>query len=72
MFIKARIKLNIKRLYAADGKAVRELLKLANLLYRASLQAQADPEVRPPAQVAANGSDAIVLAQQPWTATEAA
>jgi clusterin-associated protein 1 len=45
MFVKARIKLNIKRLYAADGRAVRELLKLANLLYRASMQVGADPEV---------------------------
>jgi hypothetical protein len=45
MFVKARIKLNIKRLYAADGKAVREILKVADLLYRASLQAHADPEV---------------------------
>jgi Clusterin-associated protein-1 len=45
MFVKARIKLNIKRLYAADGTAVRELLKLANLLYKASMQAEADPEV---------------------------
>ena len=31
----ARIKLNAKRLYAADGRAVRELLKIATLLYRA-------------------------------------
>jgi clusterin-associated protein 1 len=46
MYIKARLKLNIKRLYAADGKAVRELLKLADLLYTASLCAKADPEVR--------------------------
>eukprot|EP00939_MAST-03C_sp_MAST-3C-sp1_P004082 g4082.t1 len=30
---KARLKLNAKRLYAADGKAVRELLKVARLLY---------------------------------------
>lgn len=45
MFVKARVKLNIKRLYAADGKAVRELLKLADLLYRASMQAQTDPQV---------------------------
>jgi clusterin-associated protein 1 len=48
MYIKARLKLNIKRLYAADGKAVRELLKLADLLYKASLHAKADPEVQYP------------------------
>ena len=46
LFTKARIKLNIKRLYAADGRAVRELLKLANVLYRAAQQADADAEVR--------------------------
>lgn len=45
LYIKGRLKLNIKRLYAADGRAVRELLKLANLLHKASQQAQADPEV---------------------------
>mmetsp|Transcript_43412 Transcript_43412/g.63617 ORF Transcript_43412/g.63617 Transcript_43412/m.63617 type:complete len:448 (-) Transcript_43412:40-1383(-) len=33
---KAHLKLNAKRLYAADGYAVKELLKLASLLYRAS------------------------------------
>ena len=32
---RAQIKLNAKRLYAADGRAVRELLKLANLLTKA-------------------------------------
>jgi len=31
----ARIKLNAKKLYAADGRAVKELLKLARLLYDA-------------------------------------
>jgi clusterin-associated protein 1 len=30
---KARVKLNIKQLYRADGYAVKELLKLSNLLY---------------------------------------
>lgn len=30
---KARIKLNLRRLYAADGHAVKELLKVATLLY---------------------------------------
>ncbi|RYH24587.1 hypothetical protein EON65_16615 [archaeon] len=32
---KARLKLNTKKLYASDGKAVQELLKLATLLYSA-------------------------------------
>jgi len=32
---RARVKLNAKRLYAADGRAVRELLKVAQLLYKA-------------------------------------
>lgn len=33
---KARLKLNTKKLYASDGKAVQELLKIATLLYNAS------------------------------------
>merc|ERR1719230_2120975 len=33
---RAKIKLNAKRLYAADGHAVRELLKVATTLYSAS------------------------------------
>ena len=32
MLAKARVKLNLKRLYGADGYAVRELLKIANML----------------------------------------
>ncbi|PNH11439.1 Clusterin-associated protein 1 [Tetrabaena socialis] len=39
MLTKARMKLNIKRLYAADGNAVKELLKLATLLYKATSKA---------------------------------
>ncbi|KAG2437857.1 hypothetical protein HXX76_005475 [Chlamydomonas incerta] len=39
MLTKARMKLNIKRLYAADGNAVKELLKLASLLYKATSKA---------------------------------
>ncbi|EEH60284.1 uncharacterized protein MICPUCDRAFT_13487, partial [Micromonas pusilla CCMP1545] len=39
---KARIKLNLKRLYAADGLAVKELLKIANLLYQATAKADED------------------------------
>lgn len=35
MLTKARIKLNIKRLYAADAVAVMDLLKMAALLYKA-------------------------------------
>jgi hypothetical protein len=31
---KARLKLNTKKLYASDGKAVQELIKLATLLYK--------------------------------------
>jgi hypothetical protein len=31
---KARLKLNTKKLYASDGRAVQELLKLATLLFR--------------------------------------
>ena len=34
MATKAKIKLNTKRLYAADGRAVKELLKVAEMLYR--------------------------------------
>lgn len=36
MAAKARLKLNTKKLYASDGRAVQELLKLATLLYKAS------------------------------------
>ena len=31
---KARLKLNTKKLYAADGRAVQEMLKISNLLYK--------------------------------------
>lgn len=34
MMSRARIKLNAKKLYAADGYAVKELLKIASVLYR--------------------------------------
>lgn len=43
---KARMKLNLKRLYAADGAAVKELLKLAELLYKATQTANSTEEVR--------------------------
>ena len=39
MLTKARMKLNIKKLYAADGNAVKELLKVASLLYKATEKA---------------------------------
>ena len=35
MMSKARIRLNAKKLYGADGYAVKELLKIASVLYRA-------------------------------------
>ncbi len=38
---KARLKLNTKKLYASDGRAVQELLKLATLLYRFSTRLHA-------------------------------
>ncbi|KAF6264738.1 Clusterin-associated protein-1 [Scenedesmus sp. NREL 46B-D3] len=44
MLAKARMKLNLKRLYAADGAAVRELLKLAELLHRATQTAVSNDE----------------------------
>ena len=34
MAAKARIKLNTKKIYAADGRAVQELLKVASVLSR--------------------------------------
>jgi clusterin-associated protein 1 len=36
---KARLKLNTKKLYASDGRAVQELLKLASLLHKATRSA---------------------------------
>ena len=45
MLTKARIKLNIKRLYSADGLAVKELLKVASLLHKATLKATTEEEV---------------------------
>jgi len=40
VYSKARIKLNIKQVYKADGHAVRELLKIATILYDAILTTQ--------------------------------
>ena len=39
MLSKARVKLNLKRLYGADGYAVKELLKIANMLRDATTRA---------------------------------
>ncbi len=44
---KARVKLNIKQLYRADGYAVKELLKISSLLYDA-VQVQIPDDVRLP------------------------
>ena len=44
MLTKARMKLNIKKIYAADGVAVRELLKVASLLYKATEKATNEDE----------------------------
>ncbi len=38
MASKARLKLNTKKLYASDGRAVQEMLKLASLLYKATVK----------------------------------
>lgn len=46
MLTKARIKLNIKRLYAADAVAVKDLLKMAALLYKATHTKTDHDEVR--------------------------
>ena len=44
LLVKARVKLNLKNLYSSNGFAVRELLKVANLLYDAHRNASADAE----------------------------
>lgn len=41
---KARIKLNTKKLYQADGYAVQELLKIASILYKAYAAKELDEE----------------------------
>lgn len=49
MAAKAKIKLNAKRLYAADGHAVKELLKISTMLYRASrVESVPEPDVAEP------------------------
>ncbi|PRP84688.1 hypothetical protein PROFUN_07938 [Planoprotostelium fungivorum] len=42
MYDKARIKLNMKKLYSADGYAVKELLKISSLLYNSMRKNQAE------------------------------
>lgn len=54
MLGRARIKLNLKRLYQGDGFAVREMLKIASVLYRASRQEEIDAE-----EGAAAGGEAL-------------
>jgi len=52
--VKARLKLNTKKLYAADGRAVQELLKLATLLFNATksgLASYEDDVVPPPIKI---------------------
>ena len=44
LLVKARVKLNLKNLYASNGFAVRELLKIATLLHDAHRNASADAE----------------------------
>merc|ERR1719238_615704 len=42
LLVKARVKLNLKNLYASNGFAVRELLKVATLLYDAHKNASSE------------------------------
>jgi clusterin-associated protein 1 len=44
---RARIKLNMRRLYAADGHAVKELLKIASVLYQATKRSTKDVRLTP-------------------------
>merc|ERR1719240_1789815 len=44
LLVKARVKLNLKNLYQANGFAVRELLKVAQLLYEAHKNAMAEDD----------------------------
>merc|ERR1719453_2400480 len=44
LLVKARVKLNLKNLYSSNGFAVRELLKVATMLYDAYRNASADAE----------------------------
>merc|ERR1719174_2686527 len=42
LLVKARVKLNLKNLYSSNGFAVRELLKVATLLYDAHKNASSE------------------------------
>ena len=42
---KAHIKLNTKRLYGADGLAVKEMLKITTVLYQAAMKKNKSGEV---------------------------
>merc|ERR1719247_960971 len=44
LFVKARVKLNLKNLYASNGFAVRELLKVATLLHGAHRDAKGETD----------------------------
>ena len=46
--VKARIKLNPKKLYQADSDAVTELLKITSLLYKVPLSPPRHPTPKPP------------------------
>lgn len=64
--VKGRIKLNIKKLYQADGHAVQEMLKLANVLKKAMKATdEAEPDFTALQQMAAqkNASDAKAVQQ---------
>lgn len=63
---KARLKLNTKKLYASDGRAVQELLKLASLLYKATKTANKkyEEETVPPPIKAQDVKSARVLASE--------
>ena len=45
--VKARIKLNPKKLYQADSEAVTELLKITSLLYRVTIHSFRPPTPKP-------------------------
>merc|ERR1719240_248595 len=44
LFVKARVKLNLKNLHASNGFAVRELLKVATLLHDAYKNASTEED----------------------------
>merc|ERR1719284_1979602 len=51
LLVKARVKLNLKNLYAAIGFAVRELLKVATLLHEAHRTASVEHDESVPADI---------------------